>query len=106
MRPVRIIVGFPAGGASDVIARLMGQWLSERLGQPFVVDNRPGAASNLAAEAVVKSAPDGYTFVRRAVQDDDRCEHGSRAISRQCSGVDRSTRWAGASYLRSYIIVD
>src|SRR5262245_45943139 len=56
-RPVRIVVGFPAGGTTDVIARLMGQWLSERLGQQFVIENRPGAAGNIAAEAVVKAAP-------------------------------------------------
>ena len=62
-RPVRIIVGFPAGGGSDITARLMGQRLSERLGQPFVVENRPGAATNIAAEAVVRSAPDGYTLL-------------------------------------------
>jgi tripartite-type tricarboxylate transporter receptor subunit TctC len=62
-RPVRIIVGFPAGGGSDITARLMGQWFSERLGQPFVVENRPGAATNIAAEAVVRSAPDGYTLL-------------------------------------------
>jgi tripartite-type tricarboxylate transporter receptor subunit TctC len=62
-RPVRILVGFPAGGGSDITARLMCQWLSERLGQPFVVENRPGAATNIAAEAVVRSAPDGYTLL-------------------------------------------
>jgi tripartite-type tricarboxylate transporter receptor subunit TctC len=60
-RPVRMIVGFAAGSAPDIIARLLGQWLSEGLGQPFVIDNRPGAASNIATEAAVKSAPDGYT---------------------------------------------
>ena len=58
-RPVRIIVGYPAGGGADVNARLMGQWLSERLGQPFVIDNRPGAATNIATEAVVRAAADG-----------------------------------------------
>jgi tripartite-type tricarboxylate transporter receptor subunit TctC len=61
-RPVRIVVGFTAGSASDIIARLMGQWLSERLGQQFIVENRPGAGTNIAAEAVVRSAPDGYTL--------------------------------------------
>jgi tripartite-type tricarboxylate transporter receptor subunit TctC len=62
-RPVRIIVGFAAGGNADTIARVMGQWLSERLGQPFVVENRTGAATNIAAEAVVRSPPDGYTLL-------------------------------------------
>jgi tripartite-type tricarboxylate transporter receptor subunit TctC len=60
-RPVRLIVGFPAGGALDLFARLIAQWLSERLGQPFIVENRAGAGGNLAAEAVVKAPPDGYT---------------------------------------------
>ena len=62
-RPVRIIVGFPGGSASDTTARLIGQSLSERLGQPFVVENRPGAASNIAAEAVVRAPPDGYALL-------------------------------------------
>jgi len=62
-RPVRIIVGYTAGGVSDILARLMGQRLSERLGQPFVVENRPGAGSNIATEAVVRARPDGYTLL-------------------------------------------
>jgi len=62
-RPVRIIVGFAAGGPNDILARLTGQWLSERLGQPFVIENRPGAGSNLATEAVVRAVPDGYTLL-------------------------------------------
>jgi tripartite-type tricarboxylate transporter receptor subunit TctC len=60
--PVRIIVGAPAGGGIDITARLIGQWLSERLGQQFVIENRPGAGSNIAAEAVVRAPPDGYTL--------------------------------------------
>jgi tripartite-type tricarboxylate transporter receptor subunit TctC len=63
---VRIIVGLTAGSASDIVARLVGQWLSERLGQPFVIENRPGAGTNIAAEAVVRSTPDGYTLLLAA----------------------------------------
>ena len=62
-RPVRIIVPFAAGGIGDIHARLMGQWLLERLGQPFIIENRPGAGSNIGTEAVVKSPPDGYTLL-------------------------------------------
>jgi tripartite-type tricarboxylate transporter receptor subunit TctC len=62
-RPVRIIVGFAAGGSADILMRLMGQWLSERLGRPFIIENRPGAGSNIAAEAVVRAPPDGYTLL-------------------------------------------
>jgi tripartite-type tricarboxylate transporter receptor subunit TctC len=61
-RPVRWIVGFTPAGGNDIVARLMGQWLSERLGQPFVIENRPGAGTNIAAEAVVNASPDGYTL--------------------------------------------
>src|SRR5262249_6430519 len=62
-RPARIIVGFPAGGAYDITARLIGQWLSERLRQPFIVEYRPGAAGNIGTEAVVRAPPDGYTLL-------------------------------------------
>jgi tripartite-type tricarboxylate transporter receptor subunit TctC len=62
-RPVRIMVGFAAGGPADVLARLIGQWLTDRLGHPFIVENRPGAGTNIATEAVVKAAADGYTLL-------------------------------------------
>ena len=62
-RPVRLITGFPAGGPNDLLARLIGQWLSDRLGRPFVIENRPGAASNIATEAVVRAPPDGHTLL-------------------------------------------
>jgi tripartite-type tricarboxylate transporter receptor subunit TctC len=62
-RPVRIIVGFPAGGGSDLVARVIGQLLSERLGQQFIIENRPGAAGNIATETVVRASPDGYTLL-------------------------------------------
>src|SRR5258708_2878760 len=62
-RPVRLVVGFAPGGAQDIAARLIGQWLSERLGQQFIIDNRPGAGSNIGTEAVVKAPPDGYTLL-------------------------------------------
>jgi len=62
-RPVRLIVGFPPGGGTDVAARLVGQWLSERIGQPVVIENRPGAGSNIATEAVVHAAADGHTLL-------------------------------------------
>src|SRR6202045_212251 len=62
-RPVHLIVGYAPGGGTDITARLMGQWLSERLGQPFIIENRPGAGTNIATEAVVRAAPDGYTLL-------------------------------------------
>ena len=62
-RPVRIVVGFPPGGPGDILARLTGQWLSERLGHPFMIENRPGAGGNVATQAVVNASPDGYTLL-------------------------------------------
>src|SRR5258705_1396239 len=62
-RPVRWIVGFAPGGGNDIVARLMGQWLSERTGQQFIIENRPGAGTNIATEAVVNASPDGYTLL-------------------------------------------
>jgi tripartite-type tricarboxylate transporter receptor subunit TctC len=62
-KPVRVIVGFAAGGSADIVARLTGEWLSERLGKPFVVENRPGAGTNIATEAVAKAPADGYTLL-------------------------------------------
>jgi len=65
-RPVRFVVGFPGGSATDIVGRLIAQSLSERLGQQVIVDNRPGAASNIAAEVVVRAVPDGYTLLQVA----------------------------------------
>ena len=62
-RPVRWVVGYTPGGGNDIIARLMGQWLQDRLGQPFVIENRPGAASNIATEVVANAPADGYTLL-------------------------------------------
>jgi len=62
-RPVRVIVGFPPGGSVDIFVRIVAQSLSEQLGQPFVIENRPGASGNIGTEAVVRSAPDGYTLL-------------------------------------------
>ena len=63
MRPIRLVVGFPAGGPNDILARLMGQWLSGRLGQPVIVEHLPGASGNIATEAVVHAPADGYTLL-------------------------------------------
>ena len=63
-RPVRIVVGFPAGGATDIMARLMAEWLTERLGQQFIVENKPGASGNIGTETVAKAPADGYTLLQ------------------------------------------
>jgi tripartite-type tricarboxylate transporter receptor subunit TctC len=68
-RPVHLIVGYPAGGVIDIYGRLMGQWLSERLGQSFIVENRPGAAGTIAVDSVVRSPPDGYTLLLTSAND-------------------------------------
>src|SRR6201990_3553998 len=65
-RPVRLIIGYTPGGSADLTARLMGQWLSERLRQPFVIENRPGGGTNIAPEAVLRAPPDGYTLLLAA----------------------------------------
>src|SRR5437899_5529542 len=62
-RPVHWIVGFPPGGGADIVARIIGQWLSERLGQPVIIENRPGANTNIATEAVVRAVADGHTLL-------------------------------------------
>jgi tripartite-type tricarboxylate transporter receptor subunit TctC len=83
-RPVRLLVGFSAGGTTDIAARLIAQWLTERLGQPVMVENRPGASANLAAEAVVRSPPDGYLQ-----------QHGQCDILRQAQLQHRTRRRDG-----------
>jgi tripartite-type tricarboxylate transporter receptor subunit TctC len=85
-RPVHLIVGYPAGGPLDTSARLIAQWLSERLGQPFVIENRSGAGSNLATETVVRAPPDGYTLLHqryRAYRKRQACSRrdGSQSIT-------------------------
>ena len=92
MRPVRIIVGFPAGSGVDIVARLVGQWLAERVGQPFIIENRPGAGGNIATEAVVRAAPDGQYFfgsVRRTLST-QHCMRSSILISCATSRQSRA----------------
>ena len=85
-RPVRLVVPFPAGGPADITARTIGQWLSERLGQPFVIENRPGAASNIGTEAVVNAAPDGYTLLL--------------AVTSQAINADRKSTRLNSSHIQ------
>src|SRR5271167_2451042 len=68
-RPVHIVAGYPAGGTTDILARLIGQWLSERLGQPFIIENRAGAGGTIAVDSVVRAPPDGYTLLLTATND-------------------------------------
>jgi Tripartite tricarboxylate transporter family receptor len=89
-RPVRIIVPFSAGGPFDIVVRPMAQWLADRLGQQFVIDNRPGAGGNIGTEAVVRAPADGYTLrrrrliaacIRRVAENHGRHQHDARAVS-------------------------
>ena len=98
-RPVRMIVGFPAGGSTDIVARLIGQWLSERLGQPFIIENRPGAGSNIATEAVVQAAArrlHAAHGLRRRTRSTRRSTTSSISIS---SATSRRSRASSASPL-------
>jgi hypothetical protein len=89
-RPVRIIVGFAAGGPTDILARLAAQWLSERLGQQFVVENRLGASGNLATEAVVNASADGHTLLMMAPANTGNREVGQGGeILRRQAGLNR-----------------
>jgi len=80
-RPVRLIVGFPAGGPADIVARLFAQWLSERIGQQFIVENRAGAGGNIAVESVIRAAADGYTLLHVTSTHASTCRAGARIIS-------------------------
>jgi tripartite-type tricarboxylate transporter receptor subunit TctC len=96
-RPVRIIVGFAPGGGNDIMARLIGPWLSERLGQQFVIENRPGAGTNIATEAVVNASPDGlppekWSFLMYGLWPDGGLKNGKEAT--HC-GRDRHEAAAG-----------
>ena len=94
-RPVHVIVGFPAGNNIDIVARLIGQWLSERLGQPFIIENRPGASGNIAAEAVVRAPADGHTLLMRrapSTRSTQRSMKTSASISSGTSPLSRASR--------------
>src|SRR5262245_57734656 len=90
-RPVRLIVGFAPGGTTDITARLIGQWLSERLGQQFVIENRTGAATNIATEAVVRAPADGYTLLLVTASNGDQ-RHALRQAQFQLHPRHRTGR--------------
>ena len=109
-RPVRIMVGFPPGAATDIVARLVAQSLSERLGQQFIVENKPGAASNLAAETVARATPDGYTLLAMTVtnavnttlyREDRRLRFHATTSCRSPARSSRPTFWRSISTFRS-----
>src|SRR5215467_11598584 len=76
-RPVRLIVGWPPGGGADTVSRIVGQWLSERLGQQVIIENRPGASTNISAQAVINSPPNGYTLLFYSASTAHRCAAGA-----------------------------
>jgi tripartite-type tricarboxylate transporter receptor subunit TctC len=89
-RPVRIVVGFPAGSASDIVARLMGQWLSEHLGQPFVIENRPGAGGNIATEAASSWLVQMTQSMRRSTESSASISYATSRRSLASSACPRS----------------
>ena len=103
-RPVRLIVPFPPGGGAEISARLIGQWLSERLGQPFIIDNRPGAGTNIGTEAVVRAPPDGHTLllvnaanaINATLYDQLREPLINLRIMAHCGFDSRATVWTGS----------
>ena len=94
-RPVRWLVGFTPAGGNDITARLIGQWLTERLGQPFVIENRPGAGTNIAAEAVINAPPDGYTLFLTNFSNAVNAAFTRSSTSTSCATWRRS--WASAA---------
>jgi tripartite-type tricarboxylate transporter receptor subunit TctC len=98
-RPVRMIVPIAAGGSQDILARLVGQWLSERLRQPFVIENRPGAGTNIATEAVVRAPADGYTLLLTTVRTRSTRRFMTNSISISSATSRRSQAWSACRTL-------